>query len=277
MLVTDSSLSAFTSATSAPKKAATAMPARMTLSRLNAPSPRPSHSAPPRAANAPTSAAGATSPAWLNPASPGKPPSRTTSGPPRAMAMLAPQAAPAEMPRVKGSASGLRNTPCKAAPAMASAPPHRAARHTRASRMLTTTPARAASSGAGASPTRAPSVRNTLAALKFTGPGKQASGSETSHNTTRPAKTGHSLRQCGKEGEDAVVVMLALWPYPAGKRGPKLWPARRPDRAHRRPCRASIKKSLFHLWWKRPVFPLSCRQKPVAVGRRVPHRDAVIP
>lgn len=63
MLVTDSSLSALTKATSAPRKAATAIPAKMTLSRLKAPSPRPSHSAQPRAASAPIRAAGATSPA----------------------------------------------------------------------------------------------------------------------------------------------------------------------------------------------------------------------
>ena len=122
-----------------------------------------------------------------------------TSGPPRAIAILAPQAAPAEMPRVKGSASGLRNTPCNAAPAIARAPPHRVARHTRARRMLTTTPVRAGSSGADEKPANAAKARNTLCVLKGTGPGKQANGSETSHTTTRPVKTGHSLRDCGKE------------------------------------------------------------------------------
>ena len=44
-----------------------------------------------------------------------------------------------------------------------------------------------------------------------------------------------------------------------------------------RPAPREHKKSLFHSWWKRPVFPLSCRQKPVAVGRPMPHRGAVIP
>lgn len=62
MLVTDSSLRALTRATRAPRKAATAIPARITLSRLKSPLPRPSQSAPHRASRAPARAAGAHQP-----------------------------------------------------------------------------------------------------------------------------------------------------------------------------------------------------------------------
>lgn len=151
MLVTDSSFSALTSATKAPKKAATAMPARITLSRLKLPRLRPSQSAPHSASKDPARAAGATSAAWLSPSSSSK---RIwlPAMPPRAMAILAPQAAPAEMPRVKGSASGLRNTPCNATPATARAPPHSAERQTRARRIWFTTSICALSCGAAEKP-----------------------------------------------------------------------------------------------------------------------------
>ena len=66
-------------------------------------------------------------------ASPGMPP--TAKLKPAFMYKAAPTAAPAEMPRVYGVASGLRNTACKATPPTASTAPLKNPRHTRGSRI----------------------------------------------------------------------------------------------------------------------------------------------
>ena len=58
---------------------------------------------------------------------------------PTKMVSTAPSDAPAETPRILGSASGLRNSPCSAAPDRASAPPTTKPSSARGSRMLHTT------------------------------------------------------------------------------------------------------------------------------------------
>ena len=56
------------------------------------------------------------------------------SAPPKVSTSIAPRAAPAEIPSVKGVASGLRSSAWKTTPAEASAPPTSAAASTRGNR-----------------------------------------------------------------------------------------------------------------------------------------------
>lgn len=73
---------------------------------------------------------------------------------PSAIAPTAPTAAPAEMPMTPGSASGLPNTPCIRAPAQPSEAPTRTARTTRGSRMFHRTLSAVRSSACPPSPIR---------------------------------------------------------------------------------------------------------------------------
>ena len=257
MLVTDSSLRALTRATTAPRKAATAMPARMTVSRRKLPCPLPSQSAPPRASREPSRADRETVAAAESPTA--RPPAQMPRVPPSAMAMLAPQAAPAEMPRVKGSASGLRSTPCRATPATASAPPHSRPSSTRARRICPTTSCTLPSAG-GHRPATAPSACQTSATATGTGPGRQASGKEA-HQRTASSTQQHRRR--------ALRASLAMGLFSG---------MIRPVMAFRgRALRPGNKKSLFHQW-KRPVFPCSLGKTRADTGRgQRPRSTAGIP
>src|SRR5690606_19435023 len=79
-----------------------------------------------------------------------------TNAPPITMTVPAPTAAPADTPMTPGSASGLANTPCNNAPAVARAAPTRMASITRGNRTShsVTSPAGWAGTGPQSRPTR---------------------------------------------------------------------------------------------------------------------------
>ena len=60
---------------------------------------------------------------------------KTTKLAPRAIEIAAPTAPPAEIPRIYGSAKGLRKTPCKITPEIESKMPIKAANITRGKRI----------------------------------------------------------------------------------------------------------------------------------------------
>ena len=179
MLLTDSSSNDLSREIRADRNVATTMPARIMVSRRSRPLIRPRAMTAARAAMAPASAANGNSPM----------PKAVLAAKPMKMAREAPQAAPVDTPRVKGSARGLRKIPWKAVPATARDMPTRRDRQTRLRRICQTTSCQVwFSEPAGMSPSLARKTCTTAVSGMDRRPNMQARRTDSTVAALRPAK-----------------------------------------------------------------------------------------